>query len=90
MKFSRDKIRSIIKEEMNRVDEAHDDDSESKMEIVSRNLDKVIASASELKMELENKGMLPDKSGTYEDQSAVAASLISALLNIARNEEEIR
>jgi shikimate kinase len=90
MKFSRDKIRSIIKEEVSRVNETHASDAESRMEIVSRNLDEIISSANELKLELERKGTLPDKSGTCEDQSAVAASLVKALLRMTMEEEEIR
>jgi len=91
MKFSRRKIKQIIKEETRSINEAaRPEGQESKIEVVNNNLDSAIAAATELKIELEKGPLLSDKSGEIEDQSYVAATLIRSLLRMVRDEEAIR
>ena len=91
MKFSRSKIKQIIKEEVRSINEAaRHEGQESDLEVVNKNLDSAIAAATELKIELEKNSLVSDRSGEIEDQSRVAATLIRSLLRMVRDEEAIR
>ncbi len=87
MKFSRDRIRQIIKEEMSRVNEAHPDDSNTEMAMVAKNINTIITSANELKLEIENKNDVPE---WVQEKVAVTAAMINSVLLSIRDEEEIR
>ena len=87
MKFSKDRIRQIIKEEMSRVDELHGGDSKTELAMVAKNINTIITSANELKMEIENKDDIPE---WVQEKVAVTAAMINSVLLSMRDEEEIR
>jgi len=87
IKFSKEKIRQIIKEEVSHVNEMHGSDSDTEMAMVAKNINTIVTSANELKLELENKDDVPE---WVQEKVAVTAAMVNSVLLSLRDEEEIR
>ena len=91
MKFSKGKIKQIIKEELASVNEMfHYNGSEgldTEMKLVEKNINTIITSANELKVELETKDDVPE---WVQEKIAVTAAMINSVLLSLRDDDEIR
>lgn len=88
MKFSKEKIRTIIKEEMSNISEMQGStDAEKEAAMVNKNINTIAASASELKAELEGRDDIPE---WVQEKVAVTAAMINSVLLSMRDKEEVR
>lgn len=88
MKFSKEKIRTIIKEEMSNISEMQGStDAEKEAAMVNKNINTIAASASELKAELEWRDDIPE---WVQEKVAVTAAMINSVLLSMRDKEEVR